>query len=72
MPPCPCRDREFYQDSVILLPQQLSSKKLYGREFPEAAWQKINFRDASTCANPGVAGSRAALSMTSLKYFSNT
>src|SRR6185437_16799960 len=31
--------------------------------------QRTNFRDASTCADPGFAGTRAPLSMTSLKYF---
>jgi hypothetical protein len=40
-----------------------------GRERPEAAWQRINFRDASTCADPGFAGTRAPLSMTSLEQF---
>jgi len=31
-------------------------------------WQRTNFRDASTCADPGFAGTRAPLSITSLKY----
>jgi hypothetical protein len=43
-----------------LLPQQLSRQKMHGRELPEAAWQRTNFPDASTCADPGFAGSRAA------------
>ena len=46
--------------------------KMNGRERPEVAWQRTNFRDASTCADPGFAGTRAPLSMTSLKHFDKT
>ena len=31
--------------------------------------QRTNFLDASTCADPGFAGTRAPLSKTSLKHF---
>src|SRR3954453_23898805 len=44
---------------------------MYRRELPEATWQRTNFRDASTCADPGFAAIRASLSMTSLKCFGN-
>jgi hypothetical protein len=37
------------------------SRQMQGRALPEAAWQRTNLRDASTCADPGFAGdSRAA------------
>jgi len=35
-------------------------EKMHGRELPEVAWQRTNARDASTCADPGVAVTRAA------------
>jgi len=40
-----------------------------GRELPEVVWQRTDPRDASACADPGFAGTRTALSMTSPKHF---
>jgi hypothetical protein len=43
--------------------------KVFLRELPAAAWTEKRPRDASTCAYPAFAGTRAPLSMTSSKRF---
>jgi len=54
-----------------LLPQQLSRKCMEENSL-KLQWQRTNFLDASTCADPGFAGTRAPLSKTSLKHFGQT
>jgi hypothetical protein len=60
--------RLFPGMSMRLQDNQLQ-RKMFLRELPAAAWAEIHSRDASTCAYPGFAGTRAPLSMTGSKTF---
>jgi len=60
--------RLFSSLSLRLQDNKVAEEKFL-RELPAAAWAETHFRDASTYAYPGCAGTRAPLSTTSSRHF---
>ena len=52
--------------------QTASEAKMYGRELPEATWQRTHPRDGSACANPGFAGTRTGAQHDNPRHFRQT